>query len=450
MLSFGLNLVDRQGIINLSRPQSIGPLSLDLLELTIPNIGLSFDLSGGARRFRHRRCRLLRAALHCGDVDAGRWLARRIGQVGPFRELRVHFDQGTFCVAGVAELDGEAAPFLLTGILQPDGDARALRLALCETKVFGDLPLAAPQLAARLLLAAAGREAPRLQLVGCAGLTFDPLELALLWTLPPDGWRLPALSETRLEDVNIREGELSMRFADAGQSPDEEQSFPGARRRFEAIRRAQQRFSEAEACLLEAPAEALERYRRHHEDRPQDLFVLERMLQLTCVDPAHTAETRQLIDHAKSIHPEFVPALLAEAVLHLRAGQAAEAADHYRRIAALSAREGNQLAEATALQAAGTHSLRKHPEQARGAFERLLELEGDSGPALNGLARIYADAEDWDELVAVRRRQLELAASTEARLHTRLALGELYRVHLADPAAAQNQYEQALSTESEL
>jgi tetratricopeptide (TPR) repeat protein len=448
-LSFGLSLVDRQGIINLARPQSIGPLSLDHLELIIPDIGLSFDLSGGASRFRHRRCRLLRAALHCGDVDAGQWLARRIGQVGPFRELRVHFDQGTFDVAGVAELDsGEAAPFLLTGILQPDGDARALRLALCETRVFGDLPIAAPQLAARLLLAAAGREAPRLQLSGCAGLTFDPLELALLWTLPPCGWRLPALSATRLEDINIRAGELSMSFADAGKGANEEQQrYPGARRRFEAIRRAQQRFSEAEACLLEAPGDALTRYRRHHEERPQDLFALERLLQLTCVDPAHEAENRQLIDHAKSLHPEFVPALLAEAALDLRAGLAAEAAAHYRRIAELSAREGNHLAEAIALQAAGTHSLKRQPEQARVTFERLLELEGDSGPALNGLARIYADAEAWEDLVTVRRRQLELAASTEARLHTRLALGELYRVHLADPTAAQDQYEQALSAD---
>jgi tetratricopeptide (TPR) repeat protein len=117
-------------------------------------------------------------------------------------------------------------------------------------------------------------------------------------------------------------------------------------------------------------------------------------------------------------HEELVKVLSRRAEL---ADAPAERIAFLHRIAALYENQLDRIAEAI------------------GALKNVLAVADDDGPALAALERLYRAEGDWNELVAVLLRQIELAAEPARRRALRFTVAELYdqRLHDVYEAVAQ-------------
>jgi tetratricopeptide (TPR) repeat protein len=441
-LPFGLSLVDGRGVITLSRPVTCGPLRLDELEMEVPSIQFPFDLSGGSRRFRHRRCRLMASMLQLQPADIHAWLSERLLEHGSLGGVTLGLDGGSFHVAGRFQpSEGSAAPFLLRGIVQPDGGW--LRISLLDLWVFGSLPRSAPDVAAELLRIFKGSNGARL--IGCCDLLCDPLELALRRTLPAHGWRIPAHGDARLNEVQLGPSGLRLRYSVDGV----DHPTLKLKHRWRAALAAREQLEDVEGLVLESPEAAVDALAALLDDDALRPYAEERLLQILCASDAHDERTLEIARASLEREPAFVPALLAAAAVCQRKGQLEQTAQHFRRVAELCAAEEDKPGEVLALLAEGRCISSEDEPAARRCFERALELDDRNLTAINQLARICADSGDWERLAALRQRQVELATQPEHRLQTHLALGEVFRVHLADPARALAQFKQALEIDDE-
>lgn len=449
-LSFGLSLVQHKGIVTLTQPLVSGLVSLDQLEMMIPEITFPFDLSGGASRFRHRRCHLQACSFGCSRISAQQWLDQRTEfRHAGFHNLRLFIESPLFGLTGIFNTGETSAQLVIRGFFLPAGD-RQIQISLCDIRLYGALQWSAPQVASLLLHAAGASSDPSAEfvLVGCCDAVLDPLGMILLSTLPHGGWRLPRLTQTCLRKVDLKSDQLKLSFTlDHEGFPEEEQTIPTLPPRLIAHQEGKQRFSEAERLIHQSPQAAIEIFRNHLKTDSSVLFVNERLLQLLCADPARTEETLQLVRSVRAQHPDFIPAHLAEATVCVRRHQWSLAARCYRQIADLCKQQDSPTEELVASMTAGQCAMMADPETARGDFERVLQLDESNELALVQLARLYADGGVWHKLVEVRHRQLALTSASEGRFHTHLALGEIYRVHLSDSENAREQYELALECE---
>jgi tetratricopeptide (TPR) repeat protein len=73
--------IGKRGLgIELSHPAKVGPLAVTELSLTLPAVRFPIDVSGGVRRFRHRRGTLERLTLELGEKELAReWAPRLAG-----------------------------------------------------------------------------------------------------------------------------------------------------------------------------------------------------------------------------------------------------------------------------------------------------------------------------------------------------------------------------------
>jgi tetratricopeptide (TPR) repeat protein len=416
--------------------------------MEIPDIQFPVDLSGGPASFRDRRCSLQRATLVFAEGPTARWLADRVSQTSHGTcNISLHFGQGLFDACGQVVLGGAAADFVFRGLVEPAADG-LVRVALVDLRLYGAFPVAAPLLAAGLLRAVgagtgSGFDA---ELVGCTDVTVDPLRLALLHTLPRGGWRIPHLATAPLYRVMLEPGRLILDYSRERRVGAIKGVTPAEIVRFAGAQEAKSRFASAEEAILsQGPGAAIDLYRRHLEDNPSHPFLIERLLQLLSADTEQEEETLELARRARGLHADFVPALLAEANVRSRRGEMDAAAWCYHRLAELAAQEAMHSEEVIATLTAGSCVLSLDRQQATREFERALALDPDSDVALSSLAPLYAEAAEWQRLVQIRERQIARARSEEARVHSHLALGELFRVHLADAGQARGQYQLALS-----
>jgi tetratricopeptide (TPR) repeat protein len=451
-----LSLVDGRGVVTLSRPVTCGPLRLDELEMEVPSIQFPFDLSGGSRRFRHRRCRLTASLLQLQPKEILPWLTDRLLRHTALRGITLGLDGGSFHVTGRYQQGGAAAPFLLHGIVQPDGGW--LRIILLDLWVFGPLPRSAPQVAEELLRALKGSEQSQdARQIGCCDLLCDPLELALRQTLPTHGWRIPAHGDARLSEVQLAANGLSLRYSIDGIDPCHSPRPPHPdhnptiklKGRWRAALVAREQIEDVERLVLDDPEAAIAALTPLLDDERLRVYAEERLLQLSCTSESHDERTLEIAQASLERDAEFVPALLATAVVQQRKGQLDESARSYLRVAEICATEDDKHGEILALLASGRCVSSSDVPAARQCFERVLDLDACNLTAINQLTRICADTGDWERLAMLRQRQVELATLPEQRLQTHLALGEVFRVHLADPARALAQFKQALEIDEE-
>ncbi|MBW2732495.1 MAG: tetratricopeptide repeat protein [Deltaproteobacteria bacterium] len=449
----GLNLVDGRGHLSLQRPQVVGAFEFEKLELEIPHLRFPFDASGGAGRFRHRRCKLQTAMLRCNAKATTNWLQikaapRAIG----FEQVRAHFLDGSIELQGQVAL-GEAHADFLFRVAVHRLAGRELRVALYDLRLFGAFPVAAPRLAAALVAAALpqpprgshSETLPLVQIAGCCDVEVAPLQLLLLEMLPGFGWRVPALDGVTIASLSLTPEGLSLFFSRPSQDgPAVETS--AADRHLRQHQEAKQLFEPIEADLMKVDdEEAIQRYSNELERHPGHPFLLERLLQLSSADPRREEQTLELAREANELNDELKQAtLLARATVALRRGDNLQAGEIFSEYAELADSDGRPRELMLGCLNAGRALLSGAPERAAEHFERVLELDPDHMEALNTLGRLYAELGQWPPLVQVRKKQVAAAKDGEHLLNRRLSLGELYRVHVKDIPRALEQYELAL------
>ena len=84
------------------------------------------------------------------------------------------------------------------------------------------------------------------------------------------------------------------------------------------------------------------------------------------------------------------------------------------------------------------------------AYEEVLELEPDHGVALRALERHYTDAEMWQELLDLLRREMGYAEDDDQRGELKLRQADLMARHLDDPYGAVDLLEEVVSSDPSL
>jgi len=84
-------------------------------------------------------------------------------------------------------------------------------------------------------------------------------------------------------------------------------------------------------------------------------------------------------------------------------------------------------------------------DKAIDAYQRALEIDPDDLPALGHLDGLYAETEQWRDLLQVLERQAELVDDDDQRIELRFRVGELWRRHLEDPSQAIEIYRDILA-----
>jgi tetratricopeptide (TPR) repeat protein len=85
------------------------------------------------------------------------------------------------------------------------------------------------------------------------------------------------------------------------------------------------------------------------------------------------------------------------------------------------------------------------PDLAVEAYQAVLELQPDHGPARRTLERLYQSTERWRDLVALLRSNLDQAQEGKEQVELLFRLGELHENKLGEPAQAVEQYEAVLA-----
>lgn len=304
-----------------------------------------------------------------------------------------------------------------------------LRALASDIRVHGYLATPGPVIADRILTALLGA-APTAQLAdrpharSLCDVEIDLVSAALWLTMPPAGWRLPAVSDIEIASIRIGGIATEVAFGPAGSRSGE----LGVRPMAVELAAAHDLMHSADNALRAGHMEeAMRGYRAllasGGHDQP---FVLERILSIAAARPMWFVYGREVARQALGRWPQFVAAHGALASIMLAHGDAREAAGHLSRVAQLATQDDDQAALAAL---AGGRLLRVlDPAAATKLYELAVERDPLSPEAVDALADRLSDEQRWPELVQLLRRQAQRAEKVEAAraVALRLRLAEIY------------------------
>jgi tetratricopeptide (TPR) repeat protein len=85
--------------------------------------------------------------------------------------------------------------------------------------------------------------------------------------------------------------------------------------------------------------------------------------------------------------------------------------------------------------------------EARKAYRQALDIDPGLEEALNALERLFVAAQNWNELIPILRRKIEVIEESEAIVATRLRIGEIFEDNLNDTQAAIDEYRNILEVD---
>jgi tetratricopeptide (TPR) repeat protein len=473
-LDFAVRFVDGKGLLGLRSstrfPSSL--VTLDRLELEIPNLRFPFDVSGDATRFQTRRCILAGAELSTDEAELQAWLKGRtaLERFG-LGQLTARIVDGAVEIAARARVGEREAALTARLRLLPDGDR--LRIFVGDVRTFGFLPAPAPLLGVSLALglgatpldeavarpgptALALHGAPAAPLDGIGRVTIHPVELALWRALPAAGWRLPRYRGTLLSEARVGRGGIVLRYGGEPARPD-----PGAQ--LEEMLHA--RALDGDRLLargeLIAAVEAWAEAERGGFGPEVTVRLAERRLAVLASLPARFDEALALGARLATDWPDRLFPLLALAAVESERGQAQAAAARYARAVEIADREGAAADAREAALRAG-EEFQRVPDrdvarQATPYLERVLaerplargRLDRTASRAMATLALRYAADERWRDLLQLEKRRLTQAEGAHAEGEAHLRLGKLYLDQLADPQRARDELDRAVRLRDE-
>ena len=453
---FSLQLEHGSGRLVLT-DRAVGPLTVEVLALSLREVPGRLDLRVGADRFRHQRTRLERLAVAVDEEAVARAVVEA-AEGTPFHDLEVRIAEGDVVVAGsvAGDLEGRRAPVPFLCRLRPvpaglAGD-RLLLVSAYETRIFGPCAFSAPALARQLLgLLGLG---PWLRGPTLAAL--DPVDLLTLEVCAALGWKAPERAEARLETVACDAGRLALvagRPSASGLGPralTTASEGPFRERRFLEDYEACSLFAHLEARIAQGDVEgAVRGLRRQLELHAGHAFLVGRLLQLQAPLPEAAAEVRTLAATRLARLPDDVDALLALAAVRARDGAADEAAELYEQVAALARRREDSLEAAQADWAAAAARAVHHPRQAIAAYEQVLRSHHRVPGLLRALAALYGRVGDGAAALRIQQRLTALATEPGERRRHQLKLGEMAAA-AGDAGIARQAFEAVLAEHPDL
>lgn len=168
-LDFAFHPADRGGTLTLPARELFAWLQVERLVLEIPPLGEPLAPDTPAERFQRRRTHVQAAAFHLSEPGLHHLVEQRMHALAPLgvEELAVRCRDGCVALAGRVRDGSHAAE--ITFRLHLIGDGSAIHLLVDRPRIIGYLPVPAPLLAHRILMALAGAlEAPE-DLPGAAG-----------------------------------------------------------------------------------------------------------------------------------------------------------------------------------------------------------------------------------------------------------------------------------------
>jgi tetratricopeptide (TPR) repeat protein len=465
-IDFAVRFVEGRGLLGLRAATRLNGgaagISIDRLELEIPNLRFPFDVSGDATRFQTRRCNLAGAELRLEERELAAWLASR-GTLERFglSHVSVRLTEGAVALSGRARVGERETAITARLRLHPGG--QLLRVFVDEVRAYGFLPAPAPLFGVSLALglgatssdaelarpgpaALLHQDEPALVLDGIDRITLNPIELLLWRALPPAGWRLPRYRQTVLDDARVSPEGIVLSYGGTARTQ------PAG----DVLATVHEKIGAADRLLARGDLlGALEAYAVAGVDElPPEVAVRisERRLAVLASMPARFDEALALGARLANEWPDRLFPLLAMAAVESERGEAAQAAARYARVVELADRQGEAADAREAALRAGEEYARAGDRAASPFLERVLQ-ERPLQPAqsdrtvqraLQALAVRYTAEERWRELAQLEKRRLMLAESAPAEAEAHLRLGLLYLDRLSDAARARDELERAV------
>jgi tetratricopeptide (TPR) repeat protein len=414
--AFRLTFVQGRGLLSLTGRDFENLGRVDRLELEIPNLSFPFDMSGGVARFKNRRLRLRELSLSVGAAELKGFLTRApLGDFGIFDPLvTIEGTRLTLCarvVLGDREVEMTALAALSTH------SPRGVSLCVYDVRAYGFLPVPAP-LVVMALFSALGAESPvssdhaadsplppLLHIRGPAEIRLELCDLVMLAILPMHGWRLPERSQVQLRVAGggAHATRLPLRFSleDARTTADDPLLDIDLDPEAYEMREFAARCAPVEAALARGDVtSALGQLRASSPLDGDDRMGAARLLQLLLAGASTLTEAGELAQAALVRWSDFVPGLLALAVVASERGQSEEAAELFERVAQLSAARGRGEDEHCALLAAARQwASAGQPEQALATLERSLLYRSSLRPVARAKIMKKAVEGGWGELL---------------------------------------------------
>jgi tetratricopeptide (TPR) repeat protein len=423
--AFRLTFVQGRGLLSLAGRDFEGLGRVDSLELEIPNLHFPFDLSGGVARFKNRRLRLRELALFVGSRELTGFLAR-----APLAEFGIHDPQVTvsgsrLTLGARVVLGGHESEITATALVSPQ-PPRGAGLCVYDVRSYGFLPIPAP-LVVTALFSALGAESPAnldpnpdlalpplLHIRSASDIRIDVCELAMLAILPMHGWRLPERTHVQIRvaggAAKATRVPLVFSLADPDAPADlllGEDASPEAY----PMREFAARCAPIESALARGDiATALEQLFALAPLEADDRVGTTRLLQLLLAGQSTVAQAAELAQAALSRWAEFVPGLLALAVVASTRNQPDEAAALFEKVAQLSAAKGRVEDESCALVAAARQwAASGQAQRALVTLERGLVARSSLRPVARAKVMKQAAEGRWDEILTTIGEESSLA-----------------------------------------
>lgn len=413
--------------------QTVGPLTLERLELEVTDLGTDPG-NAAAERFQRRRTRLRSLSVKVAPAaldERVEQVRRQLAGLG-ITNLHARLADGYVSLRARAA-DGLAAADLSLRIHVVHAGTH-LRALASHIRVHGHLPTPGPVLADRMLATLLGA-------TDAAGITERPharglcdveIDLigALLWNLmPPAGWRLPAVTDIELGTVKIARGGIEVAYGPAGSRGGDVGVRPVATQ----LAAAHDLMHSADQQLRSGHVEdAMRGYRALlAAGGPEQPLLLERILALAAARPAWFFDGIELARQALGRWPGFPAAHAALASIGLAQGDARDAARHLTELAQQASADGDDD-QASLAALAGARLLRVlEPRSATQLYELALAHDPASTEAADALLDRLADEQRWPELVRVLRARATAAEPARA-VQLRLRLADVFAQHLDD------------------
>ncbi|MEO8704157.1 MAG: hypothetical protein ABI867_29160, partial [Kofleriaceae bacterium] len=420
---------------------AVASLVIDRLELEVTDLGTDPGTTR-AERFQRRRTRLRTLVVRLPNSALEQRVALVRKQLAGLGVTQVSARLGDgFISVRARAADGLAAADISFRI-QLVHAGKHLRALANTIRVHGHLPSPGPVMADRILSALCGAteavgvvERPHVR--GLCDVEIDLIG-GLLWHLmPPNGWRLPAVSEIELVAIKIARNAIEIAYGPPGTRSGE----LGVRPSTHQLAAAHDLMHSVDEQLRNGHLEeAMRGYRALlAAGGPDQPLLLERILALAAARPAWFFDGLELARQALGRWPHFPPAHAALASITLAQGDAREAAAHLMQLAQLASAEGDDDQAALAA-LAGARLLRVlEPKSATQLYQLALEHDPGSAEAADSLADRLADEQRWPELVRLVRARAVSTADVARAVQLRLRLADVFVHQLGDPGSAQQE-----------
>jgi tetratricopeptide (TPR) repeat protein len=450
LLGFSLEFREGIALVSLSDRKFKDRIQVERLSLEVPDVSFPFDVSGGAEQFRHHRCRLRTVVMSVSQNDLTSVLVEHLDPAGyGIENIRVRIEGGQGLIRGDWRVGEVSAPFIARFLAEAGTDL-SLRLGFFDIRVFGFISLPAHTLVAQI-----GRalRSYRAEFKDVSFLMFQPVRDLMRWLLPNHGWKIPDLEGMRVDRVEMEDGRIrliSARYPDelaevAGESGAATQSRSFLERQYLIFKEGADAYHNAELALHEGRLEdARKLYLGKAGVEPAHPHAARRMLEIGTVRPERFDEVEDLVRDLLEKDADFLPALLARAVLEGR-GRDKSAGKTYEQIGRLCADRGERDDAVIAHLKAGSLLRESDSEKAILNYERVLELDPDHLRAMHTLTELYETQSMWYRALRIN---LKLAGRLEeagaiASCHVRM--GRIFLDRFDDLDRARKHLDAALT-----